>query len=208
MGTSDEELNQPNEMEWIERRTHEMILRKYRLKALRIIKEFQSKIQQQRQHIETLAKEVTRQKFIIDTFENEPIEMLDNNESLQKLINSSRSGEMFKCNKETETEMDSLIYLDTAVHRLNDDNHQRKDQTDTPKLIVEPEDYQIPAKTKKLRKSENSYRKPSLLSIHIQPNMQKLNNSHICDVCNKPMSSRRVLAVRFIDIFNCLIPYF
>lgn len=186
----DDELNQIDETEWIARQQHEMILRKYRQKTQRLVKEFQMKIQQQNRHIRQLTQEVERQKFIIDTFANEPIDASDIHETQQTIVaDSTRCVELI----EPDLKPTTIIYLDS----IDVDNRNRGCQTIKVgnDAVQYPKHYQTARKINTNRHTESTNKKLSLVSIQIQPNLRDSTNVHICDECNKTMSSRRVLAV-------------
>lgn len=190
MESSDEELNQPDEVEWIERQKHELILRKYRLNTQRIIREYQEKIQQQNREIETLKKEVKRQKFIIDTFANET------NETVQDTTPPSLQIEAIslKTDPTADLESESVLYLESDVPNLG---HNVKVENDESSLDATEQEEEY-TKTINGSRPETTLKKSSLLSIQIQPNVH--TDIYICDECNKPMSSRRVLVVRLLKL--------
>lgn len=188
MELNGDELNQIDETVWIERRKHDLILRKYRQNTQRLVKEFQLKIQQQNQQIQQLTKEVKRQKFIIDTFTNKTIETLDYHEPQHQFIADST-----ECIEtiEPDTEPTTIIYLDAIdVDTLNQDYQNIQVNSD-----VQPQEHQTKRKIDRMVKTENTSKKLSLVSIQIQPNLRNSTNVYVCDECNKAMSSRRVLAV-------------
>lgn len=183
------ELNQMDDTDWIERRKHDLILRKYRQNTQRLVKEYQLKIQQQNHQIQQLTKEMKRQQFIIDTFTKKTIETLDCHESQQPIIADST-----ECVETIapDTEPTTIIYLDAidVVDTLNQGYQHIEVNSD-----VQPEQYQTKRKIDRIIKTENTNKKLSLVSIQIQPNLRNTTNVYICDECNKSMSSRRVLAV-------------
>lgn len=188
MQLSGDELNQIDETEWIERRKHDLILRKYRQNTQRLVKEFQSKIQQQNHQIQQLTKEVKRQKFIIDTFTNKTIETLDCHEAQQQIVADSTE---FVESIVPDNEPTTIIYLDAIdVDTLNQGN-----QNIEVNSHIQPDQIQTKRKIHRTHKTENTNKKLSLVSIQIQPNLRDSTNIYICDECNKTMSSRRVLAV-------------
>lgn len=182
-------LSQIDETEWIKRRKHELILRKYRQNTQRLVKEFQMKIQQQSNQIQQLAKEVKRQKFIIDTFTNKTIETLDCHEPQQQIV--ADSTEYVEAIAQ-DTEPTTIIYLDA----IDVDTLNQGYQNIEVKSEVQPQRYHIKPKINRAIKNESANKKVSLLSIQIQPNLRDSTNVYVCDECNKTMSSRRVLAVR------------
>lgn len=196
MESNDEEFNQSDETEWIERDKHELILRKYRLNTQRLLKEYQTKIQQQNHRIEMLTKKVKRQKFIIDTFANESIETLDNNQMLEKTADRPVHIEnaYTLLESEPEPEPETLIYIDAEEQSLS--NQIIKIERDTS---LSPNEVNVLPKINGFHRTQNVRKKPSLVSIQIQPNIPDSDNVYVCDVCNKTMSSRRVLVVNIFD---------
>lgn len=187
MEISGYELDQIDETDWIERRRHDLILQKYRQNTQRLVKEFQKRIKQQNQQIQKLTKEVKRQKFIIDTFTNKSIETADSHEPPQQQIvaDNKKYGEFVEPHSEPTT----IIYLDAIdVDTLN----QNYQNIEVDSCVVQPKRLQ---QVERKIKTENTHKKLSVVSIQIQPNLQNSSNVHICDECNKTMSSRRVLAV-------------
>ncbi|XP_055295917.1 zinc finger protein 62-like [Sitodiplosis mosellana] len=193
METSDDEIiiryTEQNERELIERKKHELILRKYRLNTQRLIKEYQTKIQQQNRQIEMLMKEVKRQKFIIDTFANVNMETVDIS------TQSERSNENAKI--EIDSELEAIFYSNNKTKQSDRENANEKHVN----LCNSPSQRErLDTKTMghKIERIDIERKKSSLVSIEIQPNIQpKINSStnvYICDECNKAMSSRRVLA--------------
>lgn len=186
------EVDRIDETEWIERRKHEIILQKYRQNTQRLIKEFQLKIQQQNQQIRLLAKEVKRQKFIIDTFANGSIETLtlESHEPQPQIVadhSTTRNVQTVLPNPEATT----IIYLnDSDVDNLNNGYQNVKVKSDS-----QPKRFQVKPKINRIHKIENTRKKSSLVAIQIQPNLRNSTNACVCDECNKTMSSRRVLAV-------------
>lgn len=184
MELSGNELNQIDETEWIERRKHELILRKYRQNTQRLFKEFQLKIQ-------LLTKEVKRQQFIIDTFANKSIETLDSHEPQPQTVadSSTKIVEIL----EPDSEPTTIIYLDGLdVDSFNSGYQCIEVDSDS----VQPKSFQMKPKIDKNHKIEKTHNNPSsLVSIQIQPNLRDSTNVYVCDECNKIMSSRRVLAV-------------
>lgn len=194
MELNGDELNQIDEVDWIERRKHDLILRKYRQNTQRLVKEFQMKIQQQNHQIQQLAKEVKRQKFIIDTFTNKTIETLDCHEPQHQIVaDSTEYVEAIA----PDTEPTTIIYLDA----IDVDTLNQSYQNIEVKSEVQPVQYQTKPKINRVIKNENSNKKLSskLVSIQIQPNLRNSTNVYVCDECNKTMSSRRVLAVCIIE---------
>lgn len=189
MESSEEEFIQPDEVEWIERQKHELILRKYRLNTQRIMREYQEKIQQQNREIETLKKEVKRQKFIIDTFANET------NETVQNAMPPSLHIEAISLKTEeiTDLDPDADLYLESDVPNLG---HNVKVESDENSLDETEQEEEYTKSTNGSR-PENARKKSSLLSIQIQPNIH--TDIYICDECNKTMSSRRVLVVCLLN---------
>lgn len=188
METNGDELNQIDETDWIERRKHDLILRKYRQNTQRLVKEFQMKILQQNHQIQQLAKEVKRQKFIIDTFTNKTIETLDCHQPQHQIVaDSTEYVEAIA----PETEPTTIIYLDA----IDVDTLNQGYQNIEVKSEVQPKQYQTKPKINRVIKNENPNKKLSLVSIQIQPNLRNPSNVYVCDECNKTMSSRRVLAV-------------
>lgn len=182
---SDDETKIRNETEMIERKNHDLILRKYRLNTQRLIKEYQTKIQQQNRQIELLMREVKRQKFIIDTFSNV------NNETLEITTQSEEA------NKNTHIECD--LETEAILYAKPSDRHQNAKEKHVISFNSPSQRSRIHTKTIR-HKIERQ--KLSLVSIDIQPNIQPKKHSstdaYICDECNKTMSSRRVLAVCII----------
>lgn len=186
METNDDEIIEENEIEWIEKQKHDLILRKYRLNTQRLIKEYQTKIQQQNRQIKLLMKEMKRQKFIIDTFANVNNDTVDNTTHSQKTNGISRI--------ETDSEPEPILY--SIVDETKHENAKKK-------IVNSFNQNQNRREIRKMRhrinRIEIERKKPSLVSIEIQPNIQpknqNLTNIYICDECNKTMSSRRVLAV-------------
>lgn len=194
MELNGDELNQIDETDWIERRKHDLILRKYRQNTQRLVKEFQMKIQQQNHQIQQLAKEVKRQKFIIDTFTNKTIETLDCHEPQHQIVaDSTEYVEAIA----PDTEPTTIIYLDA----IDVDTLNQGYQNIEVKSEIQPVQYQTKPKINRVIKNENSNKKLSskLVSIQIQPNLRNSTNLYVCDECNKTMSSRRVLAVCIIE---------
>lgn len=194
MEVSDDEIN---ETEWIERKTHASILRKYRHKTQRLLKEYQVKIQRQNQEIATLRKEVKRQQFIIDTFANETIEHLDNNLTTQKIPDEFMINEnvypKYDCEQEQEIDLECEPNTLTC---FNSDEHVFVEQM----IKVQKESLSSPhqsnqPKSNGFHRNENVPKKSSLVSIQIQPNIHDTDDVYVCDECNKIMSSRRVLVV-------------
>lgn len=204
MESNDEEFNQSDETEWIERDKHELILRKYRLNTQRILKEYQTKIQQQNQRIEMLTKKVKRQKFIIDTFADKSIETLDNNQMLRKTadrpvhIENVYTIPESEPEPEQEPEQETLIYIDAEEQSLS--NQIIKIERDISLSPHHPKEVDELPKVNGFHRTQNVRKKPSLVSIQIQPNIPDSDNVYVCDECNKTMSSRRVLVV---IIFDC-----
>lgn len=188
MESNRNELNQIDETDWIERRKHDLILRKYRQNTQRLVKEFQMKIQQQNHQIQQLTKEVKRQKFIIDTFTNKTVDTLDYHESEQQIIaDSTDCVETITPDAEPTT----IIYLDAIDVDTMNPSYQNIELNSN----VQPVQYQRKRKIDRIIKTENTNKKLSLVSIQIQPNLRNSTNVYVCDECNKTMSSRRVLAV-------------
>lgn len=189
MEINDKEICDPNEIEWIEKRKHDLILRKYRLSTQRLIKEYQTKIQQQNRQIEMLMKEVKRQKFIIDTFANESNETTDIIALPQKINGISKI--------ETDSEQE-ILYTNIEIKHSGLKDAKEKTVNTSNTSQIERVHASNTIRHRKNR-TEIVRRKPSLVSIEIQPNIQpknqSLTNIYVCDQCNKPMSSRRVLAV-------------
>ena len=181
-----------NEMELIDRKEHELILRKCRLSTQRLIKEYQTKIQQQNRQIELLMKEVKRQKGVIDTLTNV------NNRIVSTSIQSEKSNEI-----ETDLELDTIFYSNSKIKPSSHKNAKEKrvisfnSSNQHARMNTKTIEYRI-------ERSDVQRKKPSLVSIEIQPNIQaKIHNStnvHTCDECNKQMSSRRVLAVCILEM--------
>lgn len=184
-----------NEMELIDRKEHGLILRKCRLSMQRLIKEYQTKIQQQNRKIELLMKEVKKQKRVIDTLTNVNIRPVTTS------IQSEKSNEIEKI--ETELELNTIFcsnnIIKSSIHKnakekrvnpFNSTNQRARMHTKKIEYGIE--------------QSDVHRKKPSLVSIEIQPNIQaKIRNStnvYTCDECNKQMSSRRVLAVCILEM--------
>lgn len=197
MESNGDQLNQIDEMDWIERRKHDLILRKYRQNTQRLVKEFQMKIQQQNLQIQQLAKEVKRQKFIIDTFTNKTIETLDCHEPQHQIVaDSTEYVEAIA----PDTEPTTIIYLDAIdVGTMNQGYRNIEVKSE-----AQPVQYQTKPKINRIIKNESANKKVSLVSIQIQPNLRNSTNVYVCEECNKTMSSRRVLAV---CIFEAIIPF-
>lgn len=186
-----DELVEIDETEWIERRRHELILRKYRQNTQRLVKELQIRIQQQNVQIQQLAKEVKRQKVVIDTFENETTKASDDTQH-QIVADNTRCVEFIKVDSKPTT----IIYLDSAdVDNGNQAYQSIEVKCDNVHGNTKP--YQTKRKIDTNQKSDSTNNKKlSLVSIQIQPNLRDATNVYVCDECNKTMSSRRVLAVR------------
>lgn len=188
METNDDEIIEQNEIEWIEKRKHDLILRKYRLNTQRLIKEYQTKIQQQNRQIELLMKEMKRQKFIIDTFANV------NNETVDNTIQSKTNG---ISRIETDSESEPILY--SIVDETKHEGHKNAKEQIVNSFSQNQNGREIRKMRHRINRIEIERMKPSLVSIEIQPNIQPKNqnstNIYICDECNKTMSSRRVLAV-------------
>lgn len=184
-----------NEMELIDRKEHELILRKCRLSTQRLIKEYQTKIQQQNRQIELLMKEVKRQKAVIDTLTKV------NNGTVTTTIRSDKSNEVEKI--ETDLELDAIFYSNNKIKPSSHKTAKEKHVNSFSSLSHRP---RIHTKTIECRieRSDVQRKKTSLVSIEIQPNIQaKIQNStnvYTCDECNKQMSSRRVLAVCILEM--------
>lgn len=189
METNDDEIIEQNEIEWIEKRKHDLILRKYRLNTQRLIKEYQTKIQQQNRQIELLMKEMKRQKFIIDTFANVNNETVDNTTQSQKTNGILRI--------ETDSESEPILY--SIVDETKHEDHKNSKQQIVNTFSENQNGREVRKTRNRINRIEIERMKPSLVSIEIQPNIQpknqNLTNIYICDECNKTMSSRRVLAV-------------
>lgn len=184
------ELIQIDETEWIERRRHELILKKYRQNTQRLVKELQLRIQQQNHQVQQLTKEVKRQKFIIDLFTTESSKTADIQEAQHQIVNNdTRCIELF----EPDAEPATIIYLDA----LDVNNESDGYQTAEANRVVAPhaKSYQTKRKIETTQKTDSTNKKLSLVSIQIQPNVCDATTIHVCDECNKTMSSRRVLAV-------------
>lgn len=181
METTEDEIIQQDDTDWIERRKHDLILRKNRLSTQRLIKEYQNQIQKQNHQIDLLMKEVKRKQFIIDTFANGNDETIQNATTISPKSNRNSSVDIV-CDSEPE-----------AIFFPNHNNSSHKKTKEKTTNSIRNETVLITTKTNKRKKS-------SLLSIQIQPHnpakIGNLSNVYICDECNKPMSSRRVLAVR------------
>lgn len=192
METNEEEVIQAEETVWIERRTHERVLRKYRLNTQRLIREYETKIQQQNRQIEKLMKEVKRQKSIIDNSINDNDKTINRRKKQQKIDDA-------QIQEEFDAEVDTFAYPRIKMLEITKDKNQnslgfnRREITHTRRITN--------------RRHETETKKPSLISIHIQPNLQHLTNAYICDQCNKTMSSRRVLAVRNLLHFDVAALY-
>lgn len=199
METSGDIIIQKDEIEWIERQKHNLILRTYRLNTQRLIKEYELKIQQQNRKIEFLLKEVKRQKFIIDTFSNENNGNI-HNESLPEISNG-----IIKNDIESDSELEEIFHPDTKFHGLSHENAKSKYIQENICKKINKND---------LDRTEIERKNTSLLSIEIKPqyqcNIQPLVNVYICDECNKTVSSRRVLAVCSINsiLYFLLINFF
>lgn len=180
MEANDDEIIQLEETEWIERSEHDLILRKNRLNTQRLIKEFQAKIQRQNQQIELLMKEVRRQKVLIDTFTNEDNECVENTpDTHSNGINATGLTDNVVIHPKIQIRPAAI-----------------KSTNGLKTHLLKPIAKEIRrVKPIQCRRPEVERKKPSLLSIHIQPNFQHLTNIYACDECNKAMSSRRVLAV-------------
>lgn len=197
MEVCDNELNEFDEIEWIERQKHEIILRKYRLNTQRLIKQYQTRIQFQNKQIQALKREVKRQKFIIDTFANETFDQLDNNVMLQKTADSSviieNSFPKYESEVEQEEEPDTLTYLHSVEPNFKEQMIKVERHCSSSPRITKP--INVLPKINGFHRTEITNAKPSLISIQIQPDIQDADNNHVCDECNKTMSSRRVLVV-------------
>lgn len=186
MELNENEIIEQDETEWIERRKHDLILRKCRLNAQRLIKEYQTKIQQKNRQIELLVKEVKRQKFIIDTFSK------NGTSSSQTTIENEKNGTV------SDSEVMPIAYADNEIqHSLP--KYAKENSSNSCSPTKQRIGYTKMSANCVNRRTEVVRKKPSLLSIQIQPyiksNNPSLANSYSCDVCNKTMSSRRVLAV-------------
>lgn len=174
----DEELIQADETEWIERRTHELILQKYRQSTQRLIKEYKNRMQQQNRKIEFLMKEVKRQKNIIDNIENG-----NNGFLVQNTFIGSKMEET------SDLELEASSYPETETLIKTKVTNKKSQHFHHPKITYK----RTINNNGHAMQSQN--KKTSLLSIQIQPNIQHSTNAFNCDQCNKSMSSRRVLAV-------------
>lgn len=194
METNDDEIIEQNGIEWIEKRKHDLIFRKYRLNTQQLIKEYQTKIQQQNRQIEMLMKEVKRQKFIIDTFSNENNETIDITTHPQTINGYSKN--------ESDSEPEAILFTNNGTEHSGHKN--AKEMSDDSFSTIQHERLHTKTMRPGIDRTEIERKKPSLLSIEILPNIQpkihNLTNIYICDECNKPMSSRRVLAVRIFRI--------
>lgn len=172
--------------DWIERRKHDLILRKYRLNAQRLIKEYQSKIQQKNRQIELLVKEVKRQKFVIETFSK------NGTSSAQATIENEKNGMV------SDSEIEPIPYTDTGIQHTIP-KYAKEKSSNSCGVTKQRITYTKSTANCVNRRVEVPRKKPSLVSIQIQPyiksNNPSLANLYSCDVCNKTMSSRRVLAV-------------
>lgn len=201
MEVCDNDMNQFDEIEWIERQKHELILRKYRLNTQRLIKEYQTRIQFQNKQIQALKREVKRQKFIIDTFANETIAQLDNDVTLQKTADGrviiENAFPKFESELEQEEEPETLTYLHSVEPSFADQIIKiERDESSSPRITTP---INVLPKLNGFHRSEIMESKPSLISIQIQPDIQEADiqdpDNYVCDECNKTMSSRRVLVV-------------
>lgn len=187
METNDDAIIEQSNIEWIERRKHDLILRKYRLSTQRLIKEYQTKIQQQNRQIEVLMKEVKRQKFIIDTFTNE------NNET--NITSQHTNG---NSKNEIDSEPETILYTNN-IEVKHSSHKNTKEKNGNSFNSGQHEREHTKTMRHRIDRIGIERKKPSLVSIEIQPNIQPkihtLTNIYICEECNKPMSSRRVLAV-------------
>lgn len=191
METNEEDFFQTDETEWIERQTHERILRKHRQNTQRLIKEFQTQIQQQNRKIEILMKEVKRQKSIINTCSCEN----NNNESLNS-TKVEQKNESSKIEETSDLELETYVYPETKMLIKTKDQNQNSPNFNHLKIAYK-------RTTNNGHAVKTQRKKSALLSIHIQPNIQHSTNVYICDQCNKKMSSRRVLAV-FWSFFDSI----
>lgn len=187
MEIDENEIIQQDETEWIARSKHDLILRKYRLNTQRLIKEYQTKIQQKNRQIEQLVKEVKRQQFVIDTLSNNEMSALP-----QTSIENEKNG------KVSDSEMETIIYADVESQPTK--AKYAKENGSNLRTIIKPRvTYTKSSRNRAINQTEIVRKKPSLVSIqiqpHIRPNIPPLTNFYICDQCNKKMSSRRVLAV-------------
>lgn len=199
MELSEEELDQPNETEWIERRAHDLILRKYRLNTQRLIKEYQNQIQKQNEKIEMLMKQVKRQKCIINScsFTNKNGKTIST-KTLPRLESS-------KMEETSDLELETY-HPETEI--LIETKAEAKDKNQNLlKLKRQPIVHKTTINNRRIA-TQIENKKPSLVSIHIQPNLQHSTSVYICDQCNKSMSSRRVLAVWFHQLWTNSIDIF